>query len=93
LTPAYKRFEAFRKYKEEIPEGSKINTDSLISTNPEFFNTYVLAGNYLCKYKEYEKAVKFYELALTKEIPTTKEKDQILNRIRKAKLMIKLTSR
>ena len=91
LTPAYKRFEAFRKYKEQIPGGFEINTDSLISTNPEFYNTYVLAGNYLCKHKEYEKSVKFYELALTKEIPTTKEKNQILNRIRKAKLMIKLT--
>ena len=93
LTPAYKKFVAFRKYKEQIPEGSKINTDSLISTNPEFYNTYVLAGNYLCTHKEYEKAVKLYELALTKEIPTTKEKNQILNRITKAKLMIKLTSR
>src|SRR5258705_1143421 len=93
LTPAYKKFVAFRKYKEQIPEGSKINTDSLISTNPEFYNTYVLAGNYLSKQKEYDRAVKFYELALTKEIPTTKEKNQILNRITKAKLMIKLTSR
>ncbi|HMK25574.1 MAG TPA: C45 family peptidase [Chitinophagaceae bacterium] len=93
LTPAFKKFEAFRKYKEQIPEGGEINIDSLVSTNPEFYNTYVLAGNYLCKHKEYEKAVKFYERALTKEIPTTKEKNQILNRIRKAKLMIKLTSR
>jgi len=47
----------------------------------------------LCKHKEYEKAVKFYELALTKEIPTVKEKNQILKRIRKTKLMINLTNR
>jgi isopenicillin-N N-acyltransferase like protein len=92
LTPAYKKFEAFRKFKEETPEGVKINTDSLLSINPEFYHTYVLAGNYLCKHKEYEKALKLYELALTKEIATAKEKDQILDRIRKVKFKIKLTN-
>lgn len=92
LTPAYKKFEAFRKFKEETPEGVKINTDSLLSINPEFYHTYVLAGNYLCKHKEYEKALKLYELALTKEIATAKEKDQILDRIKKVKFMIKLTN-
>jgi pentatricopeptide repeat protein len=50
-----------------------------------------LAGNYLCKHKEYEKALKLYELALTKEIATVKEKNQILKRIKRTKLIIKLT--
>ena len=90
LTPAYKKFEAFRKFKEQIPEGSKINTDSLISTNPEFYHTYVLAGNYLCKHMEYKKALTLYQQALTKEIATAKEKNQILKRIRKVKFMIQL---
>ena len=93
FTPAYKKFEAFRKFKEQITEGVKINTDSLISTNPEFYHTYVLAGNYLYKHQEYEKASKLYELALTKEIATVKEKNQILNRIKRVKVMIKLTSK
>ena len=90
LTPAYKKFEAFRKFKEQIPEGSKINTDSLISTNPEFYHTYVLAGNYLYKHMEYKKALTLYQQALTKEIATAKEKNQILKRIRKVKFMIQL---
>jgi tetratricopeptide (TPR) repeat protein len=92
LAPAYKKFEAFRKFKEKISEGDEINADSLIADNPEFFNTYVLAGNYLCKHKEYKKALNLYELALTKEIATKKEKNQILNRIRRVKFMIRLTN-
>ena len=91
LTPDYKKFEAYRKSKEKISGGGEINTDSLIADNPELFNTYVLAGNYLCKHREYEKALKLYELALTKEIATVKEKNLILNRIRRVKFMIKLT--
>lgn len=91
LTPSYKRFEAYRKFKERITEGSEINTDSLIADNPGFFNTYVLAGNYLCKHQEYKKALNFYQLALTKEIPTAQEKNKILNRIKRIKFIIKLT--
>jgi tetratricopeptide (TPR) repeat protein len=91
LTPAYKKFEDYRKIKERIAEGEEINTDSLIGDNPEFYNSYVLAANYLCKQKEYKKALNLYQFALTKEIPTAQEKNQILNRIKKVKLAIKLT--
>jgi len=91
LTPAYKKFEAFRKIKERITAGGEINTDSLIGDNPEFFNSYVLAGDYLCKQGEYKKALDLYQLALTKEIPTAQEKNQILNRIKRVKLVISIT--
>jgi isopenicillin-N N-acyltransferase-like protein len=92
LTPAFEKFVAFRKIKEKISDGSEINADSLIATNPGFFNTYVLAGNYLCKHGEYKKALNLYELALTKEIATTKEKDQINKRIKRVKFILKFTN-
>ena len=58
LTPAYKKFEVFRKFKQQIADGGKINTDSLVASNPEFYNAYVLAGDYLYKQKKYKKALK-----------------------------------
>jgi predicted choloylglycine hydrolase len=82
-TPTYKKFEAFREFKEQIADGQEINADSLVTTNPEFYNAYVLAGDYLYKQKQFKKALYFYQQALTKEIATKKEKDHILDRIKK----------
>ena len=92
LTSSFKKFEVFREMKEKISAGKEINTDSLIAINPEFYNSYVLAGNYLGKHKEYKKALAMFQLALTKEIATEKEKNQILDRIKKVKFMISLTN-
>ena len=38
-------------------DGGKINTDSLVASNPEFYNAYVLAGDYLYKQKEYAASI------------------------------------
>lgn len=83
LTPAYKNFVIFRDIKQRILDGGKVNTDSLVASNPEFYNTYVLAGDYLYKQKEYKKALKEYNLALTKVIATKKEEDHIKEQIQK----------
>jgi len=83
LTPAFKNFEVFRKIKQQIMDGGKINTDSLVSSNPEFYNAYLLAGDYLYKQKKYAAALKNYDLALTKVIATKKEEDHIKEQIQK----------
>ncbi len=81
LTPAFKNFEIFRTLKQQITDGDKINTDSLVASNPEFYNAYVLAGDYLYKQKKYKEALRNYQLALTKVIATKKEEDHIKDRI------------
>lgn len=83
LTPDYQKFEAFRKFKQQIADGADINPDSLVASNPGYYHTYVLAGDYLYKRKQYQKALYFYQQALTKVIATKKEKDHILDRIEK----------
>ena len=83
LTPAFKQFEKFRVLKQTIADGGKINADSLVATNPQFYNAWVLAADYTYKLDQYQKALYFYQQALTKEIATTKEKDHITNRIKK----------
>jgi len=83
LTPAYKNYLVFRKFQQQIANGYEVNTDSLIATNPEFYNAYVLAGDYSYKKKQFKKAMYFYQQALTKVIATKKEKDHILDQIKK----------
>ncbi len=83
LTPAYKKFEDFRKFKQQIADGGDINADSLVATNPEFYHAYVLAGDYLYKKKQFKKALYFYQQALTKVIATKKEKDHIVDQVQK----------
>ena len=83
LTTAYKNFQVFRTLKQHIMDGGEINPDSLIASNPEFYNAYVLAGDYLYKKKQYATALKNYQLALTKVIATKKEEDHIKDQIQK----------
>jgi len=83
LTPAYKNFVAFRNIKQQILDGGKVNTSELVSSNPEFYNAYVLAGDYLYNQKDYAAALQNYNLALTKVIATKKEEDHIKDQIKK----------
>ena len=83
LTKEYKDFEKFRIFKRNINNGYKINTDSLISSNPEFYYAYVLAGDYSYKINDPSKALQFYNLALTKIIATKKEEYYIKDQIKR----------
>ena len=83
LTPAYRNFETFRKFKQRIAEGGQVDPDSLVASDPEFYHAYVLAGDYSYKQGQFQKALHFYQLALTKEIATKKEENHIKERIKK----------
>jgi len=80
-TPAYKNFELFRSFKQRLQDGGAVNTDSLVKSNPELYNSYVLAGDYLYQQKQYQKALGLYKTALTKVIATKKEEDHVKERI------------
>ena len=82
LTQQFRNFEKFREYKQQAANGEAIDTDSLVASNPEFYHTYVLAGDYLFKQKKYQHAKKYYEQALTKVIATKKEEEYINKQIK-----------
>jgi hypothetical protein len=84
-TPVYQQFLKFRKYKQEIADGKPINVDDFIASNPQYYHTYVLAGDYLFERELYQKALAMYSTALTKEIATTKERDYINKQIEKCR--------
>ena len=82
-TDSYKAFVAFRTTKEKILNNEKIDVAQFIKTNPEYYDTYVLAGNYLFNQKQYAQAKKQYETALTKEVATKYEIENIQDKIKK----------
>ena len=67
----------FRSYKQRIADGGLINTDSLVMSNPEYYHTWVIAGDYLYGQKSYAAALPYYKTALAKVIATKKEEDYI----------------
>lgn len=81
LSPQYKSFEVYRHYKHLVAEGATINPDSLVASNPSFYHSYVLAGDYSFRHKEFERAIKYYNQALTKEIATKGEEAYIRKQI------------
>ena len=83
LSNDYKNFMQFWRYKQSIADKKDVNVDSLIATNPEYYHTYVLAGDYLCRIEQYKKALHYYQIALTKVIATKKEEDHIKKQIEK----------
>jgi hypothetical protein len=83
LTNKFRNFEVFRNIKQRILDGENVNIDSLVASNPEFYNSYVLAGDYLYKQKEYAAALKNYKTALTKVIATKNEEEHINAQIKK----------
>lgn len=77
LSRDYQNFSLFRTYKQRIADGGSINTDSLVNSNPQYYHTYVIAGDYLYKQKNYAAALPYYKMALTREIATKKEEEHI----------------
>jgi len=49
-----------------------------IQTNPQLYLTYFHLGEYFLKMKDYEKAYKYYQAALSKEVAGTDQRNKIL---------------
>jgi isopenicillin-N N-acyltransferase like protein len=81
LTDRYRLFLKYRDYKKEIAEGKEVNPDSLIYSNPNFYQAYQLAGNEMFLKKDYSRAIEYYRMALSKEIATKNEQNEIRKQI------------
>jgi isopenicillin-N N-acyltransferase like protein len=89
LSNKYQLFLNYRAYKKDISEGRDVNPDSLITSNPNYYQAYQLAGNEMFKEKKYEKAIIYYRQALSKEIATKMEENEIRNQITKCEGKLK----
>ena len=89
LSDKYQQFLKYRAYKRELIEGKNINPDSVIASNPNYYQAYQLAGNEMFRTKQYDKAIGYYRQALSKEIATKTEENEIRNQIYKAEEKMK----
>ncbi len=90
-TDNYNQFVKFKKLKTEIKLHINSNLKDLVSeniisefltSNPEYFYTWQIAGDYYYSKKKFSQAKKMYETALEKEITTIPEREGIEERIK-----------
>jgi isopenicillin-N N-acyltransferase like protein len=89
LTNEYQRFLQYRADRKIISDGGQVDPDSLIQLNPSYYQSYQLAGNEMFKRKEYARAINYYRQALSKEIATKTEENDIRNKISAAEEKLK----
>jgi isopenicillin-N N-acyltransferase-like protein len=77
----YKNFIAYRAIVQRISNNQKVNPDSLIIDNPQYYNAYVIAGDYSFNSHQFAKALHFYQTALTKVIATKEEEAAVKQKI------------
>ncbi|MEE4255946.1 MAG: C45 family autoproteolytic acyltransferase/hydrolase [Bacteroidales bacterium] len=87
---AFYAYEEFRMMMKEIRKAIKNNyrmeeeevfIGSFIEGNPEFYLVYTSLGNYFQMLEQYDEALKYYKLALAKEVASAAERKEIEERI------------
>ena len=82
----YDDFIYFRQYADTIARATKRANalsneaeiiDEFITSNPEFYQTYAIVGRYYQEMKSFDAALKYYNLALTKEISSITELEKL----------------
>lgn len=76
-TQGFKDFMTFRSIKQTYLDGQSIDLPALIRSNPAYYHTYVIAGDYCRKQGYLKAAIVYYRLALRKEIATINEQEYI----------------
>ncbi len=78
----------FTKEKEPLNMDT-ITTHYFISQNPEYFNTYVVLGNFFEMNLNFSRALSYYEKSLTKVFEKTTDRERIIKKIEQIKRSIK----
>ena len=89
----FKNYNYFKKEKDKIKSAdrdeNKTISDSemlrFLNSNPEYFYSWQVAGDYYFEKKKFKTAEKYYKTALTKEVTTLPEKKAIENQLTKIK--------
>jgi tetratricopeptide (TPR) repeat protein len=84
-TQEFKNFEKYRRVSQQLLDGKDVDVDSMVALNPQYYHAYVLAGDYCYKKEEWEKALHYYETALTKVVATAPEEEHIKKQIESCK--------
>jgi isopenicillin-N N-acyltransferase-like protein len=80
-TQTYKNFVAYRNIVKRVNDNKVVDPDSLILNDPQYYNAYIVAGDYSFKLKQFNKARGYYQQALTKVIATKEEEESVKQKI------------
>ena len=72
-TKDFASFVAYRAMRADIIDGKEVDVKAMIALDPEFYNVYLMAGDYEFKRKHYDIAKGYYETALTKVMANKSE--------------------
>lgn len=87
-TQKFIEFEKYRRSKQIVKDGGEIIADSIIAENPSLYNSYIIAGDYSFKNKEYKKALQYYKKALNLEIASAGERRHVIEMIKETEKKI-----
>jgi hypothetical protein len=82
---AYKKMKAAMQFAHRNKLAYQLDNKTIlyfVKCNPEYFETYFIIGNYFAQKNNKQEALKYYNLALSKEITTRQDKEAILNSIK-----------
>lgn len=91
-TKAYRNYETYRILEENISESleekktiATQKLEKLIQLNPHYWKAHYLAGRYYYHQNDYKTAVKHFEMASNKEIPTVPDTKELAKYLKKSK--------
>ncbi len=85
LTPAYKDYLKFSKYRFPFNPQPDLHPDSVIKWNPNSYHAYMLAADYYFDDNNWKQAIPLYEQGLTKEVATMQERYHMEKNLEKSK--------
>jgi len=89
LSQQYAQFLKYRALRKALSQGMEVNPDTLINANPNYYHAYQLAGNEMFREGLYQQALGYYRQALSKEIATRTEENEIWKQIGKTEKNLK----
>lgn len=89
LTPEYKDYVKFSKYRFPFNPRPDLHPDSVIKWNPDSYHAYMLAADFYFDRNKWKEALPLYEEGLTKEIATMQERYHMEKNLEKCKKNIK----
>ncbi len=79
---SYRYYKDFtKKYHNDLSSATENEVERFIKSNPEFYFTYEVAGDYYRQADDIDKTIDFYNFALEKEISSESERNRILKKL------------
>jgi isopenicillin-N N-acyltransferase-like protein len=88
LDPAFSDYVKFSKFRFPFNPRTGLNPDSVVKWNPNSYHAYMLAADYCKELKQWDKAIKWYEIGLTKEVATEQEREYMEKNLQHCKKRI-----